>query len=68
MPPTPAKWREHAAHARQMANEARAYGDCSYADRRDDDADFYEFQAELEEWNIARRGARHAPIILGEAA
>lgn len=52
--PTPEQWREDAAHARKMADAARAAGDHEYADRRDGDAAFYESRAWLEEWRIAR--------------
>lgn len=57
--PTPEQWREHAAHARQIAETARAIGDHAYADRREGDAEFYERQAVQEERLIACRRRRH---------
>jgi len=50
--PTPEQFRQHAAHARQMAFEYLAEGNTVKADQRNDDADFYEDRAYLEECRI----------------
>lgn len=55
----PATWREHAAHARQMANEYRAEGNARKADQRDADADWYEYQAKCEEWRLSHTPVKH---------
>lgn len=58
--PTPEQWRAHAAHARKMADEYRQAGNHKMADRRDDDADWYEELCAREEWRIeCEREAQH---------
>lgn len=52
---TPEQWRSHAEHARKMSEAYRAEGNDRKADQREDDADFYESRAVLEEWRLAHR-------------
>jgi hypothetical protein len=52
--PTPEAWRQHAAHAHQMAFDYLAAGNTVKADQRNDDAEFYESRAYLEEIRRAR--------------
>lgn len=60
---TPETWRSHAAHARKMAEEYRSEGNWRCAERREAHADWYEYQAECEEWRISQSKQR-----IGEAA
>lgn len=53
MYPTPEQFRQHAAHARQMAFDYLAEGNTVKADQRNDDADFYEDCAYREEWRLS---------------
>lgn len=57
--PTPEALRAHAKHARQMADEYRAEGNHKMADRRDEDADWYEILCAREEWRIECERAEH---------
>jgi len=58
--PTPDQLRAHAKHARQMAEEYRSAGNHKMADRRDEDADWYEILCAREEWRIeCERAERH---------
>ena len=52
--PTPEKLREHAAHARAMSDEYFAEGRLELAERREEDAQWYEIMAAREEWRIER--------------
>lgn len=52
--PTPEKLKEHAAHARKMADEYMAEGRLELAERREEDAQWYEIMAAREEWRIER--------------
>lgn len=52
--PTPEVWRAHAARARKMAQEYLDEGNTRKADQREDDADFYESRAVIEEWRLAQ--------------
>lgn len=56
--PTPEEWRQHAAHARQMASAYLAEGDTAKADQRNDDAEFYDGRAYLEEVRLSRINTR----------
>jgi len=56
--PTPEQFRQHAAHARQMAFEYLVAGNTVKADQRNDDAEFYEGRAYLEEVRLARLNTR----------
>jgi hypothetical protein len=56
--PTPEEWRQHAAHARQIAFEYLSEGNITKADQRNDDADFYEGRAYLEEIRLSRLNTR----------
>jgi hypothetical protein len=57
--PTPEQLRKHAQHARQMAEEYRAEGNHKMADRRDEDADWYEILCAREEWRLECERAQH---------
>ncbi|RVQ10040.1 hypothetical protein [Sinorhizobium meliloti] len=57
--PTPDKLRAHAKHARQMADEYRSEGNHKMADRRDEDANWYEILCAREEWRIECERAEH---------
>lgn len=52
--PTPDKLREHAAHARAMADEYFSEGRLELAIRREEDAQYYEIMAAREERRIER--------------
>ena len=52
--PTPEKLKEHAAHARKMADEYMAEGRLEMAERREEDAQWYEIMAAREERRIER--------------
>ncbi len=52
--PTPEKLKEHATHARKMADEYMAEGRLELAERREEDAQYYEIMAAREEWRIER--------------
>lgn len=52
--PSPEEWRQHAANARQMSFEYLEAGNTVKADQRNDDADFYEGRAYLEEIRLSR--------------
>ena len=52
--PTPEKLKEHAAHARKMADEYMAEGRLELAERREEDAQWYEIMAAREERRIDR--------------
>ena len=52
--PTPEKLKEHAAHARKMADEYMAEGRLELAERREEDAQWYDLLAAREEWRIER--------------
>jgi len=56
--PTPEQFRQHAAHARQMAFDYLAEGNTVKADQRNDDAEFYEGRAYLEEVRLSRLNTR----------
>ncbi|MFQ6183616.1 hypothetical protein ACLMJV_16935 [Sinorhizobium meliloti] len=57
--PTPDQLRAHAKHARQMAGEYRSEGNHKMADRRDEDANWYEILCAREEWRIECERAEH---------
>ncbi|RVP13114.1 hypothetical protein CN085_19575 [Sinorhizobium meliloti] len=57
--PTPEQLRAHAKHARQMADEYRTEGNHKMADRRDEDANWYEILCAREEWRIECERAEH---------
>ena len=52
--PTPQRLRDHADTARQLAKEYRREGNTLAADRREADAEFYDFKADCEEERLAR--------------
>lgn len=52
--PTPEQSRANAAHARKMADEYMAEGRLELAERREEDAQWYEIMAAREEWRIER--------------
>lgn len=52
--PTPDKLREHAAHARAMADEYFSEGRLELAIRREEDSQYYEIMAAREERRIDR--------------
>ena len=57
--PTPDQLRDHAQHARSMAESYRQEGNHKMADRREADADFYEDICAREEWRIECERAEH---------
>jgi hypothetical protein len=56
--PSPEEWRQHAEHARQMALDYLESGNTVKADQRNDDAEFYEGRAYLEEVRLSRLNTR----------
>ncbi|MCY1741192.1 hypothetical protein [Ensifer sp. SL37] len=52
--PTPEALRAHAEHARKMADEYMAEGRLELAERREEDAQWYEIMAAREERRIDR--------------
>lgn len=56
--PSPEEWRQHAAHARQMAFAYLQEGNTVKAEQRNDDAEFYESRAYLEEWRLSHANPR----------
>ena len=52
MYPTIEQLRQHEQHALKMAEEYRSEGNHEMADRREEDARYYDFLARREEWRI----------------
>lgn len=50
--PTIQQLRQHEAHALKMAAEYRSEANHEMADRREEDARYYDFLARREEWRI----------------
>lgn len=53
--PSVTSLRQHALHARMMAEEYRSEGRISEADRRESDAEFYLDLAHREEWRLSQK-------------
>ncbi|TAA49791.1 hypothetical protein [Shinella sp. JR1-6] len=53
--PSVTSLRQHALHARMMAEEYRSEGRFSEADRREADAEFYMDLAHREEWRLLQK-------------
>jgi len=52
MYPTIEQLRQHEQHALKMAAEYRTEGNEAMADRREEDASYYDFLARREEWRL----------------